>query len=95
MHWLKCCEYNNKDENNCPNTLNDKNYQASSQKFRQIKNSNKKYFCIKSDWYFNSRPNIKYLNYELLMSITWSFIWSKESSDGNISIWWSCTPHET
>ena len=35
MHRPKCCEYNNKDEDNSPNTLNDKNYQASSQKFRQ------------------------------------------------------------
>ena len=29
---------NNKDENNSPKTLNDKNHQASSQKFRQPKN---------------------------------------------------------
>ena len=27
---------NNKDENNSPTTLNDKNHQASSQKFRQL-----------------------------------------------------------
>ncbi len=27
---------NNKDENNSPKTLNDKNHQASSQKFRQL-----------------------------------------------------------
>ena len=26
MHWPKCCEYNNKDEDNNPNGLNDKNY---------------------------------------------------------------------
>ena len=25
MHWLKCCDYNNKDEDNSLNTLNDKN----------------------------------------------------------------------
>ena len=31
----KRCEYNNKDENHSPKTLNDKNHQASSQKFRQ------------------------------------------------------------
>ena len=36
MHRLKRCEYNNKDEGNSPNTLNDKNYQASPQKFRQM-----------------------------------------------------------
>ena len=30
-------EYNNKDEDNSPNTLNDKNYQASSPQFRQVK----------------------------------------------------------
>ena len=29
------CGNNNKDEDNSPKTLNDKNYQASSQKFRQ------------------------------------------------------------
>ena len=23
-NWLKCCEYNNKDEDNSPNILNDK-----------------------------------------------------------------------
>ena len=34
---LKSCgnSNNNKDENNSPKTLNDKNHQASSQKFRQ------------------------------------------------------------
>ena len=32
----KCCEFNNnKDEDNSPKTLNDKNHQA-SQKFRQL-----------------------------------------------------------
>ena len=31
------CEYNNKDEANSPKTLNDKNHQASSQKFRQLR----------------------------------------------------------
>ena len=30
------CEYSNKDEDNNPKTLNDKNHQASSQKFRQL-----------------------------------------------------------
>ena len=28
-HWLKHCEYNNKDEDNSLKTLNDKNHQAS------------------------------------------------------------------
>ena len=49
---------NNKDEDNSPKTLNDKNQQASSQKFRQLKmclyfywkisriNSNEKYLFI-------------------------------------------------
>ena len=32
----KHCGNNNKDENNSPKTLNDKNQQASSQKFRQL-----------------------------------------------------------
>ena len=32
-YWPKCCEYNHKDEDNSPKTLNDKNQQASSQKF--------------------------------------------------------------
>ena len=31
----KHCGNNNKDEDNSPKTLNDKNHQASSQKFRQ------------------------------------------------------------
>ncbi len=31
----KRCGNNNKDEDNCPKTLNDKNQQGSSQKFRQ------------------------------------------------------------
>ena len=30
----KRCEYNNKDEDNSPRTLNDKNHQASSLKFQ-------------------------------------------------------------
>ena len=33
----KRCGNNNKDEDNSLQTLNDKNYQASSQKFRQLK----------------------------------------------------------
>ena len=32
----KCCGNNNKNEDNNPKTLNDKNYEASSQKFRQL-----------------------------------------------------------
>ena len=35
MHRLKRCEYNEKDEDDSPNRLSDKNYQASSHKFRQ------------------------------------------------------------
>ena len=33
--WLRCGN-NNKDEDNRPKTLNDKNHKASSQKFRQL-----------------------------------------------------------
>ena len=33
----KCCGNNNKDEDNSLKTLNDKNHQALSQKFRQLK----------------------------------------------------------
>ena len=33
----KRCGNNNKDEDNSPKTLNDKNHQASSQKFRELK----------------------------------------------------------
>ena len=33
-HQPKYCEYNNKDKDNIPKTLNDKNHQALSQKFR-------------------------------------------------------------
>ena len=32
----KCCRNNSKDDDNSPETLNDKNHQASSQKFRQL-----------------------------------------------------------
>ena len=32
----KRCGNNNEDEDNCPKTLNDKNHQASSQKFRRL-----------------------------------------------------------
>ena len=32
----KRCKYNNKDEYSSPKTLNDKNHQISSQKFRQL-----------------------------------------------------------
>ena len=34
-HRLKRCEYNDKKENNRPNTLKDENSQVSSHKFRQ------------------------------------------------------------
>ena len=33
----KYCDNNNKDEDNGPKTINDKNHQASSQKFWQLK----------------------------------------------------------
>ena len=36
-YWLKRCENNNKGEDNSPKILNDKNHQASSQKFRQLR----------------------------------------------------------
>ena len=36
-HRSKCCEYNNKDEENSPIPLNYKSYQSSSQRFRQIR----------------------------------------------------------
>ena len=39
-HQPKHCEYNNEDEGNSLNALSDKNYHASSQKFRQV------YLCI-------------------------------------------------
>ena len=35
-YWPKRCGNNNKDEDNSLKTLNDKNHQASSQKFRQL-----------------------------------------------------------
>ena len=36
-YQLKRCGNNNKDEDSSPKTLNDKNQQASSQKFKQLK----------------------------------------------------------
>ena len=36
IYQPKRCGNNNKDEDNSPKTLNDKNHQASSQKFRQL-----------------------------------------------------------
>ena len=36
-YWPKHCGNTNKDEDNSPKTLNDKNHEASSQKFRQLK----------------------------------------------------------
>ena len=35
-YWPKRCGNNNRDENNSPKTLNDKNHQVSFQKFRQL-----------------------------------------------------------
>ena len=35
-YWLKRCGNNNKDDDSSPKTLNDKNHQASSEKFRQL-----------------------------------------------------------
>ena len=37
-YWPKHCGNNNKDEDNSPKTLNEKNHQALSQKFRQLRN---------------------------------------------------------
>ena len=39
----KRCGNNNKDEDNSPKNLNDKNQQASSQKFRQLRTFNLSY----------------------------------------------------
>ena len=36
-HQQKRREYNNKDEDNSPKTLNEENHQASSEKFRQLR----------------------------------------------------------
>ena len=36
IHQPKCCEYNNKDEDNSLKTLNAKNHKALSQKFKQL-----------------------------------------------------------
>ena len=41
-YWPKRSEYNNEDKDNSPKTLNDRNYQASSKKFRQIVSLQKK-----------------------------------------------------
>ena len=59
---LKRCRNNNKDEDNSAKTLNDKNHQASSKKFRQLRsriastgtaNLGKKYWLIwvKKEYY--------------------------------------------
>ena len=42
-YWLKRCGNNNEDEDNSPKTLNDKNHQALSQKFSQLRNV---LFCL-------------------------------------------------
>ena len=42
-YWPKRCGNNHKDEDISPKTLNDKNQQASSQKFRQLIMKNGKY----------------------------------------------------
>ena len=34
QYWPLFCEYNNKDEDNSPKTMNNKNYQNSCQKVR-------------------------------------------------------------
>ena len=46
----KRCGNNNKDEDNSPKTLNDKNHQASSQKFRR-----NNYLCIRCNSVFRKR----------------------------------------
>ena len=43
----KRCGNNNKDEGNSPKTLNDKNQQASSQTFSQLRKNMLPYFCEK------------------------------------------------
>ena len=43
LYRLKRCGNNYKDEDNSPKALNDENYQASSQKFRQLRNP---MYCI-------------------------------------------------
>ena len=57
-------EYNNKDEDKSLNTLNDKNYQASSQKFRQIMDIlYQQYILHRFSWSISIRLKISYQNY--------------------------------
>ena len=46
----KRCGNNNKDEDNSPKTLNDKNQQASSQKFRQLRIVQSDGWVCRIDW---------------------------------------------
>ena len=54
-YWSKHCEYNNKNEDNSPKTLNDKNREASSQKFKQLLIHIIKYSNINLDKYFSMK----------------------------------------
>ena len=65
MHCLKHCKYNNKDKDNSLNSLNDKCYQTSSQKFRQTI-----YFTC-STWAAMSQKQPKNLSHE-----RWRCSWS-------------------
>ena len=55
IYWLKRCKDANEDQDNCPNILTDKNYETSSQKFRQtvssVSDNNEVSFKIGLVWF--------------------------------------------
>ena len=69
-YWLKHYGNNNKDEDNSPKTLNDKNHQTSSQKFRQLILN-----CP-----FNSRPFWLNITFQLIITSLLVFIIAIEKS---------------
>ena len=87
---LKHCEKNNKDEDNSPKTLTDKNHQASSQKFRQLnfvlfviallQNSQKYFF-----WGYSKRRQIKQKAPRLNSGETSNLWWLRKSNHRKIT----------
>ena len=56
---LKRCSNNYKDEDNSPKTLNDKNQQASSQKFRQLRLAISNYIIVSRKKRLNNPTSVE------------------------------------
>ena len=98
-HQPKHCDYNNKDELNRSNILSNKNYQASSQRFRQIKIKQDFFQAVALSMAWKQHPTKQQLYSHIppiwqTIQIKWTrhagvWWWSKDELVSDILLWTS------